>query len=171
MKYNKIAFIGMMGSGKTTISRLLADKTGLDFFEADEIFVQNEKMAIKDFFKKFGENSFREKETEILKEISKKENFILSCGGGVVLKKENRDILFNNDIFTIYLETSYKTIFERIKEDTKRPLLQVLNPKEEIKKIIKEREEFYNLANLKIITDNKTKNEIVEEIFNLLWKK
>ena len=99
-----------------------------------------------------------------MKKYSKKDSFILSTGGGVILKEENKKILFNSDIFTIYLKTSPDIIYERIKNDKKRPLLQVENPKKEIEKILSSRESYYNKANLIINTDNKTIDEIIEEI-------
>ena len=170
MKHKKIAFIGMMGSGKSTIAKNLAENCNLELFEADEIFEKQEKITIRDFFEKFGEEEFREKESEILKKIVKKENFILSTGGGIVLKKENREILFDSDITTIYLKASPNSIYNRIKNQTQRPLLQVQNPREEIEKIIKNREIYYNLANYSILTDNKTINEITVEIEKILWK-
>lgn len=170
MKYNKIALIGMMGSGKSTISKLLAQKLGFLALEADDIFEQQEKISIKEYFKTFGEENFRIKETQILKELSQKENFILSCGGGIVLKKENQEILFNSDVLTIYLEADIENIYNRIKEDSSRPLLQVQNPKEEIEKILNSRKNLYEKAKIKIKTDNKEPNIITEEILEILWK-
>ncbi len=164
MNYNKIALIGMMGCGKTTVAKCLAKKISYSLFEMDEIFEKENSIKIRDFFERFGEEKFRELETEILRKISKNVNFILSCGGGVILKEENRKILFEKDIFTIYLCASSDTIFERIKNNSDRPLLLVQNPKDEIEKIIKQREKYYNLANIKIKTDNKSVEEIVSEI-------
>ena len=168
MKYKKIALIGMMGSGKTTVSKELSKKINIELFETDEIFEIKYKTKIKDFFKLYGEEKFRQLETNILKEITTKNNFIISTGGGIVLEPENRKILFCTDIITFYLKTSTKTIFERIKNDTERPLLLVENPKKEIENILKKRELFYENASKTIITDNKTTKEIVEEIYKTL---
>ncbi len=168
MKYKKIAFIGMMGCGKTTISKLLSSKLDFLFVDLDEVFEKENNIKIKDFFKTQGETAFRKKETEILDNFSKKENIIISTGGGIVLSKENQEILFNKDIFTIYLKTSADTIFNRIKDDTTRPLLLVYEPKKEIEKILYSREYLYEKANLTITTDNKTKEEVLKEIWNKL---
>ena len=169
MKYNKIAFIGMMGSGKSTISKIIANHLNFKHIEMDEIFEIQEKISINTFFKKYGEENFREIETKILKENIKKTNTILSTGGGIILKKENRELLFKNDVLTIYLEANFETIHNRIKQDKTRPLLQVDNSKKEIKDILKTRKDFYKLANITINTDNKTIEEITEEI--LKWIK
>lgn len=164
MNYKKIALVGMMGSGKSALSSILAARIGIEKYEADEIFEQQNSITIKEFFKLYGEKEFRKKETQILKQILKQNEFVLSCGGGVVLSEENRNLLFNDDILTIYLKTSADTIYNRIKHDKTRPLLLVENPKEEIKKIISARENYYNLASLTVSTDNKTLSEIVEKI-------
>lgn len=170
MKYKKIALIGMMGSGKSTISKLLSEKLSYNLFELDEIFEQQEKTSIKEYFKNFGEESFRLKEAEILKNTILYNNIVISCGGGIVLKKENQEILFNSDVLTIYLETDVENIYNRIKKDNQRPLLQVENPKEEIEKILNSRKELYKKAQIKIQTNNKKPIEIIEEILEIIWK-
>lgn len=164
MSYKKIALIGMMGSGKSAVSKKLAKALDLPHFEADKIFEQENSISIKDFFSQFSEAQFRKKETQILKQILEKPSFILSCGGGVVLSEENQTLLFDNDITTIYLSAHPKTIYERIKNDKTRPLLLVENPLEEIEKILSKREQLYNLAKFKVVVDNKTIEQIVGEI-------
>lgn len=170
MKHKKIALIGMMGCGKSAVSKQLANELGFDLFELDKIFEQRENIKIKDYFAKFGEENFRLIETKLLKEIAEKKDSILSCGGGIILSKENRDILFKKDITTIYLKTSAETIFDRLKNDTSRPLLQVENPKEEIVKILSLREKLYEQAHKTIETDSKTIQEVSKEILKELWK-
>jgi shikimate kinase len=171
MKSKKIALIGMMGSGKTTIATLLAKEIDFEFIDSDKIFEDENNIKIKDYFEKFTEKSFRQKETQILKNIIKKDNIVISTGGGIILEKENREILFNSEILTIYLKTTPETIYQRIKNNKSRPLLLVDEPKKEIEKIIKNREEFYNLANITITTDNKTPKEITQELTEEIWKK
>lgn len=167
MKYNKIVLIGMMGSGKSTVSKLLSKNLNLSLLDTDEIFEQQEKCKIVDFFKKYGEEKFREIESKILKKALIKSNCIISTGGGIVLKEENRTLLSDKSILTIYLSANYETIYNRIQNDKTRPLLLVKNPKEEIKKILNSREQFYNQAKVTIETDNKTQQEIAEEILKI----
>jgi len=175
MKYNKIALIGMMGSGKTTISKLLSKKLNINFFDSDEIFVE-EFGEIKKYFAEFGEASFREKESAILKEISEKDNFVLSCGGGIIVTEANRDILFKGDIFTIFLNTSPDEIFKRLQNNYSRPLLETEDKLKSINSILSSREKYYTMADLDIITDDKQPENIVDEIINFMkdlkkWKK
>ena len=167
MKSEKIALIGMMGSGKTTIAKLLAEKIKFEFVDLDEVFERENNIKIKDYFKFFSEVDFRNKETNLLKKFSNSKNIIIATGGGIVLKNDNQKILFNGDIFTIYLKATVNTIYDRIIDDNKRPLLSVQNKKEKISKILSSRENLYNKANIIISTDDKTKIEIVNEI----WKK
>jgi len=170
--FTKIALIGMMGSGKSAVSKSLSTKTGIIVFELDEIFEKKYKMKISDFFKYKGEKEFRKFESEILaKIVEENENFILSTGGGIILEEKNRKLLFGDKIKTIYLKTSPKAIFERIKHDTTRPLLQTDEQEEKIKEIISARTKFYELADITIETDKKTINETAEEIYRLIWKK
>ena len=171
MKHNKIALMGMMGSGKSTIAKLLSKKLNFVLYELDEIFEKQENTSIKEFFKNFGEENFRNIETNILENVIKKEKFVISCGGGIILKEKNRKMLFSKDITTIYLEANSEIIYNRIKTNKDRPLLLVKNPKEEIEKILNSRIEFYNQAKFIIDTNNKTPDEITEEILNSLWKK
>ncbi|MBR5304789.1 MAG: shikimate kinase [Candidatus Gastranaerophilales bacterium] len=169
MKYNKIVLIGMMGSGKSSISKILAKKINFTSIELDKLFEEQENISINDFFKKYGEKDFREKEAKILIDSLQNKDIVLSTGGGIILKESNRKLLFKDNILTIFLEASSEIIYERIKNDSSRPLLQVPNPKKEIEEILKKREKYYNLAKIKINTDNKTIEEIIEEI--LKWIK
>ena len=166
MKSKKIVLVGMMGSGKSAVSKVLSQKLGYKLLECDEIFEEKFDIKISDFFSKFGEAEFRKREFEILKSIlsDNLNNFVVSTGGGAILKKENRDIIFNDDTISIYLKASPEAIFERIKNDETRPLLKVQNPKLEIEKILSQREEFYNLAHFTIENENKTIEKVADEM-------
>ena len=164
MKYKKIALIGMMGSGKSSTAKVLAEKLNFELQELDEIFEKEENISIADFFKKNGEENFRTKETQILKNALKKDNTVISCGGGIIIKEENKNLLFKDDILTIYLKADKNTILKRIKNDTTRPLLNTKNQLEAIEEILSKRENFYKQAKYIIETDNKSIEEIIKEI-------
>lgn len=166
----KIALIGMMGSGKTTVAKELSQKTNCPLFDCDSIFEHENKIKITDFFKQYGEEKFRICENIVLNNIIKNENFIISTGGGIILNKKNRDILFKGNIKTFYLKASAETIFKRLKNDKTRPLLQVFNPLDEIKNLINKREVFYNCADYIIDCENKKIDTIAEEILSKYGK-
>ena len=167
---SKIILIGMMGSGKSTIAQKLAHRLGFSLFECDEIFEKKFKIKIKDYFKQFVEENFRKEEENILKDLIKKDNFIISTGGGVVLNKNNRNLIFNDEILSIYLKSSVGAIFDRIKNNKNRPLLNVENPRKEIEKILNQREDLYKQAKLTIENENETIDEVVEKIIKEIAK-
>lgn len=158
-----IVLTGMMGAGKTTTGKKLADIFSCKFSDLDKIIEENEKMTIPEIFEKFGEEYFRKKELETLKKIFTPENMILSLGGGAFENKEIQNLLLNSST-VIYLETSPEVIFHRIKNDNTRPLLKDEMSVEKISQIINIRKKNYKLATHTVITDNKNTEEIVAEI-------
>lgn len=157
-----IALIGLMGSGKSTIGALLAQKLDLDFVDIDSEIEKKEGTTISEIFAQKGETFFRELETEILKDFSNKNNQVLSTGGGAVQKEENLKILQNNCTI-IYLKTSPEVLFERIKDDNSRPLLKNDNPLATLQELLKKRQDNYLKADIIVDTDNKTLDEILDE--------
>lgn len=91
-----IALIGMPGVGKTTIGKAIAEKTGKKFADTDELITEKAEVSIPDIFAKYGEEKFRDIESGVLEEISKKSGYVIACGGGIVLRKENRRYLTQN---------------------------------------------------------------------------
>ena len=115
-----------MGAGKTTVGIELAKKLSYKLIDTDQSIENDQSRKIKNIFSEDGEPFFRNLETLKLKELINEENAIISTGGGIVLKDENRSIL--NDLFTIYLKADFENIFNRIKQDTSRPLLLTDDP-------------------------------------------
>ncbi len=164
-----IVLTGMMGSGKSTIGKLLSEYLQYEYVETDSIIEYCENMTITEIFETKGEELFREIESKIIKNVFKTKDQILSLGGGAFENKETRDFLKKN-AFVIYLKTSPEKIFERIKKDTSRPLLKNNMTIEKIKEIINIREKNYESAHLTILTDNKLPSEIIKEITgDLKW--
>lgn len=167
-----IVFIGMRGSGKTTISKLLGEKLGYPYIETDDRIEKKVGMKIADFVKKNGWEAFRTKEGEIIQELSTCNHTVISGGGGTVLRKENVNVLKANGIF-IYLTASLSTLYERIKDDTSRPFLTTAaTQKEDIKRTRAERKKIYQeAADFTISTETHTKKEVVEEVYRYLQGK
>lgn len=113
--------IGMPGCGKSTIGKMLSQKLGRDFFDSDDVIEKKSKMSIPDIFAKFGEDEFRKRETQALKELSEKENIIISTGGGCVEREENITELRKSGII-VFIDRSLENIFSDI-DISGRPLL------------------------------------------------
>ncbi|WP_024864434.1 shikimate dehydrogenase [Butyrivibrio sp. FCS014] len=159
---------GFMGSGKTTVSQLLSDKLDLDLMDTDEAIETTEGRSISDIFAEDGEEAFRKMETELLETIVKDHwrDMVISLGGGLPLREENRSLLKEAGK-VIYLKASPETVYERIKGDTTRPLLQCEDPLSKIKELQAARSDLYDAAaDLVIDTDGKSPEEITQDILN-----
>lgn len=161
---NNIVLIGMMGAGKSTIGLELAKRlNNFKLVDMDSEIEKREKMKISEIFEKYGEKYFRNYETDLIKELCQKENQIISTGGGVFEKEENRKILKENGK-VFYLKASPEKLFERIKSQTHRPLLQQGFGVEKVKTILESREKNYEQAHFIIDTENELPYNIVKRI-------
>lgn len=159
-----IFLIGFMGVGKSTVAKVLSDVLGYELVEMDEEIVRQQDMAISDIFDEYGENYFRRLETELLHEIAKKKNQIISCGGGAVLQEDNVKIM--KSCGTIVLLTADpETIYDRVKGDLSRPLLSGNMGIAYIRELMEERQSCYEeAADLEVATDGRDIHTIVEKI-------
>ena len=114
--------IGFMGAGKSSVSRAMAELSGLCEIDTDEEIVRREDRSIPEIFEQEGEIYFRETETALLRELAKKQGLIVSCGGGTILKEENRRLMKESGE-VIFLSAKPETIYERVKNGKNRPLL------------------------------------------------
>lgn len=158
-----ISLIGMMGSGKTSIGELLSKLLNMSFVDTDEQIIKSEKTSINQIFAQKGETYFREIETATLKNVLNFNNQIISTGGGIVKSDENLTLLKEKSV-VFYLKASPDILFERIKNNKERPLLNVENMKDKIKTILQERISQYEKAQYIIVTDDKSPIEIANEI-------
>ena len=160
-----ICLTGMMGSGKTSVAKLFAAKNNLKMIDIDSIIEEQEGKNISQIFSENGENYFRRVEKKIITDSFEPENAIISLGGGAFENEDTRNFLLQNSK-VIYLKTSPDIIYERIKNDTSRPLLHGKMNIESITEILKKREGHYLSAHKTILTDNKTPEQIVLEFEN-----
>lgn len=163
-----IALIGFMGTGKSSVAKILSKKLDLELIEIDDLIERKMKMTIAGIFEKYGEAKFREVEKNIIKKIKDKKNAVISCGGGVCLNNENVvNIKTNNKV--ILLDASAKVILDRIKMDNHRPILKANMDIESIEKIkITRKPSYHKAADIIIDTDNKTIYEIADEIIRII---
>jgi len=162
-----------MGSGKSSVGRVLSDIIGFPFYDLDDLIAQNEQKSITELFKTEGEVYFRRKESQIFREfITSNNHFILALGGGTPCYANNHELLKRDDILSVYLKTSVDVLMERLKtETTQRPLLANLSEeelKEYINKHLFDRNYYYHQAKITVNTDCKSKEEIASEIQSLL---
>lgn len=169
----KIILSGYMGSGKTTIARLLHAKTGIRMMDLDQVIETVAGLTIPQIFAAKGEIHFRKLEHAALKEIlDSEETIILGLGGGTPCYANNHELLKGDGILWIYLKASPQTLYERISaSDSARPLLHGKKDDEAaafIAQHLFERSYFYNQADCKIDTDGKSPDEVASAIKNLL---
>ncbi len=162
-----------MGSGKSHISKILSDKLNFKLIDLDKEISKRNKMTIPEIFDKKGEIYFRKLERETLEEIlASEKNTILSLGGGTPVYYNNMEII-NHNSKSVFLRASVSTLTERLsKQKEKRPLIANItdeNLAEFIAKHLFERNDFYNKAQISIITDNRTPEDIVNEITEKLY--
>ncbi len=164
-----IVFLGMMGSGKSSIGFLVSKRLGKEFFDIDQ-YIENElNMKISDIFKEKGESYFRTFEEKITLQILKKRGIVVSLGGGAFLNKNIRKEVIKNH-FSIWLKVSSKVLIKRLKNTKNRPL--ALNAtKEELVNLIKKRSNFYSRALYKVICNNMSKTQILNKIIDIYENK
>jgi len=167
---NNIYLVGFMGTGKTAVGKALARKKKLQFVDLDELIELKEKRAISDIFAKDGEPYFRKAEKRVLKEVSKENKFVVACGGGIVLDKDNIKIMKETGIM-VCLTASPQVILERTSAYTHRPLLNVKDPGKRIGLLLKMRAPYYAQADKTIDTSKISINEVVDQILKLIPKK
>jgi shikimate kinase len=165
-----IYLVGFMGTGKTSVGRLLAEKKKLYFVDLDELIELKEQRRIVDIFVKEGEPYFRKIEKKALKEVARQKKFVVACGGGVVLDKENIKVMKKSGIL-ICLTATPKEILKRVSLNSGRPLLNVENPAGRIKLLLKMRAPYYMQADKTIDTTRFSIKEVVEKISRIAGKK
>ena len=163
--YKNIVFLGMMGSGKSTVGKLVSKKLNLNFFDIDNEIENKTKMKIKDIFEKKGETFFRKLEEKMSISILSKNEGVVSLGGGAFLNKNIQKEILENHL-SVWLKWDDATLIKRIKNSKKRPIASKLND-DELKKLIKDRSKVYSKADLKIKCDNLTKDEILDKLIKL----
>ncbi|KRT65940.1 MAG: shikimate kinase, shikimate kinase [Candidatus Dadabacteria bacterium CSP1-2] len=158
-----IFLMGFMGAGKTTVGKILAKRLRLTFIDLDEVIEKELNLTIQEIFSRYGEDFFRDAETKALRSIADKDRYVVATGGGVVLRKENWQIMIANGI-TVYLRAPAEVLWTRVRNNTSRPLLQVENPFERLCELFTQRIPQYEKADLIVDTENVSPEDVAEEI-------
>lgn len=169
----KIVLLGYMGCGKSTIAQNLSKITNIPFLDLDKIIEERAKMSINEIFEKHGEIYFRKLEHQIFVELLQSaENHIIGLGGGTPCYANNHELLKGDDVVSIYLKASIDTLYNRlVYNKSKRPLIANMNEeemKEFIAKHLFDRSFYYNHAQHKVSVDDKSVEETVQDILDIL---
>jgi shikimate kinase len=158
-----LVLLGMMTVGKTTLGKIVAKNLGLSFIDTDKHIEKKNSMSVKEIFEKKGEKFFRLEEKREINKILKKNEYVISLGGGAFIDKSLRNNVLRNSI-SIWLDLNIKILSRRSKWNKKRPLLKKTNNFEIIRDIYEKRKNIYKMANHKILCDNLTKKSIASMI-------
>ena len=163
MKKN-IFLVGLMGSGKTTVGKILAKQLGMRFIDSDHEIETRTGASISWIFEIEGEESFRKRETDVIRDLTAKKGVVLATGGGAVISEENRRYLSERGT-VVYLRASVNNVLQRTRHDKSRPLLQTENPRARIEELHRQREPLYNeIADMVIYTGRQNVHAIVQTI-------
>ena len=159
-----IFLVGLMGAGKTTVGRALAKKLNKRFIDSDHEIEARTGASIPLIFEIEGEASFRQRESEVIRDLTAQSDIVLATGGGAILKPENRQYLKSRGI-VIYLHASVNNILQRTSNDKNRPLLQTADPRARIEQLAREREPYYlEVADFVIETGRPNVQSLVQTI-------
>lgn len=140
--------IGMMGSGKSTVGKLIAQQLGYRFFDTDDLISQITGKSINEIFATSGEAEFRDLETQVISELCAYKNLVVATGGGIIIRKQNWSYLQHGVV--VWLDVPVEQLYNRLKEDTTRPLLRDPDPLGKLKSILSDRQKMYQQADLHI---------------------
>lgn len=164
MRPGSIFLIGMMGVGKTTVGRLLAQACGLEFIDCDRELEARAGVAVATIFEIEGEAGFRRREAALLDELTQRRGIVLATGGGAVLGEDNRRILRERGL-VIYLHSTVDEIARRTRRDTARPLLQTADPRARIEQLLAQREPLYReTAHISFQSGSASPSKLVKRI-------
>ena len=159
--------VGMMGSGKSSTGRPLAEKLGYGFVDSDSVIEQLAGCSIPEIFQRDGEAGFRELETQVLSAISERHSLVVATGGGVVTRSENWGVMHQGIV--IWLDVEREQLIKRLKADsTPRPLLQEAHPAEALDRILNARRPQYSEADLTVVIAEETPDVVADGILQLL---
>lgn len=156
--------IGMPGSGKSTVGKVLARQLALTFVDADQELVTHTGVSIATIFEVEGEAGFRQRESQLIEQLCQRDGLLLATGGGAVLREENRVALRESGI-VIYLHAGLEHLWQRTRHDSRRPLLQTENPRVALRSLLEVRDPLYRqTADLIVETGRQSVNKLVSEI-------
>ena len=161
--------VGLMGAGKSTIGRRLADVLGRDFIDADDAIEEAAQRSIAEIFEDFGEEHFRDGERRVIARLIEEHDGVIATGGGAFVNDETRALILENAI-AIWIDCDIDTLVERTSRKNTRPLLKTGDPHEILSQLYQERKRFYSQAQIHVMSDAGPHNYTVSKILEALDK-
>lgn len=162
-----VYLIGMMGAGKSTVGKQLAAQLGYQFFDTDTVIEQLAQQPISQIFATSGEPAFRELETQVLAELSTYKKLVIATGGGIVLNRMNWSYLQHG--LVVWLDVPVEQLYDRLKQDTTRPLLQVADPQQHLQTLLNQRRSLYAQADITLTGQgDETPEQVAQQILDLI---
>ncbi|MEZ5278182.1 MAG: shikimate kinase [Opitutaceae bacterium] len=162
-KRTNLYLVGFMGTGKSTVARMVAQRLGMEWLDSDAEIERQAGRPISDIFARDGESGFRQLERAFIEAGHPERGCVVSCGGGLVLGAGMIGQLKSRGVL-VCLQASAGTIHERTRSNQNRPLLNVENPEERIAAMLREREPYYRASGTQILTDHRTLLEVVAHV-------
>lgn len=163
-----VYLIGPMGSGKTTIGQRVAHLLGLDFFDCDQELEAQTGASVSLIFDVEGEEGFRERETNMLEKLTRRQGVLIATGGGVVTRARNRELLRRNGL-VVHLRTTVSQQLRRLGRDKSRPLLQTADRRERLERLAQERNSLYEaLADIEFPSQNRSTDLSAQKLAELI---
>ena len=150
-----IVFVGIMGSGKSAVGRTVADRLSLPFHDTDAVLEQSVGLSVAGIFETCGEDAFRKMESEALERLLGGAPAVVATGGGAFVSPGNRSII-DRHATSVWIDASIDTLWERVRRNSKRPLLHVDDPRSELERLLAERRPAYALSKIRVPSDNDT---------------
>jgi len=163
---SNIVLIGFMGTGKTTVGQQISKELWMPMVDTDTMVEVDNQMIIGEIFDRYGEDYFRNLEAAVVRKVSKFKSHVISTGGGVVLRFENLNLLQENGLL-FCLRATPEEIFERIKDESRRPLLKDPDPPNKIRQLLQARQAHYQRIEHQIETTNLSIEEVTNQIIGI----
>jgi len=171
MSQRCVTLIGPMGSGKTSVGKKLADTLGYQFVDTDSLIEKEAGKKIVQIFDEHGEAHFRQLESQAIARLAGSQSKVIATGGGAVLDPQNRHVLESLGLL-VYLKASPRELYQRVKNDSMRPLLlKAEDPKKEMARLLQEREKFYLEADIVVDTEDLSVEEVADVLIDELAKR
>ena len=162
-----IVLVGMMGVGKTTIGRRLAQLMGLPFHDADEEIERASGMSVSDYFAQYGEQEFRKGERRVIRRLLGGEQHVLATGGGAFTDSKTRNLIAEVAV-SVWLDADLDVVLERVSKRDTRPLLKTDNPKAVLEQLMADRRAFYEQADVHVLSERNPHKQTANKILDAL---